>query len=313
MRQIPILAFALFVPAVLASAFWPNGRACHADAPSVEATSVDASAAGDVDEEEKSIAPQDAAAEKALLGLWSRFDGREDGKPLRFYYFHDGGIGLYRYGRVGLNNTHSYAYAADGKTLKLTFKKTGKKASTSYRIIEEDGRQVLLLQSDPYEPTTVRYYKEMGPMETAETASPSPAKPGFDRMWTHVDKFVTGGMEFSIYQFKPPALDGRGVGWHHRGDFNNWSTETLFYRRDGNGITLVFPQRKEHASSTLRIETHDGKRVMSLDSDPRNYWQSTTFVDGGRAFSAEAMRTFDGELDGAAAFGHLLNHTAGMQ
>lgn len=313
MRQIPILAFALFVPAVLASAFWPNGRACSAIKQAEAPPPAVATATSDDDEDEKSLLTDEAAAEKALLGLWSRFDGREDGKPLRFYYFHDGGIGLYRYGRVGLNNTHSYAYAADGKTLNLAFKKTGEKTSTAYRIVEEDGRQVLVLQNDPYEPTPVRYYKEMGPMDGVASEHQQPAKPGFDRMWTNVDKFVTGGMEFSIYQFKPPALDGRGVGWHHRGDFNNWSTETLFYRRDGNGITLLFPQRKERASSTLRIETHDGKRVMALDSDPRNFWQSSTFIDGGRAFSAEAMRTFDGELEGAAAFGHLLNHTASMQ
>ncbi len=132
-------------------------------------------------------------------------------------------------------------------------------------------------------------------------------------MWMDVDKFVTGGIEFSIYQFKPPALDGRGVGWHHRGDFDNWSTETLFYRRDGNGLTLIFPQRRERASSTVRIETRDNKRTLSLDSDPRNFWQASTFTDGGRSFSAGALHGIEEELPGAAAFGHLLNHTASMQ
>ena len=50
-----------------------------------------------------------------LKGLWSRHPdgtGRDD-EPMAFYYFHTGGVGLYRYGQVGHNTTNSYTWRVD--------------------------------------------------------------------------------------------------------------------------------------------------------------------------------------------------------
>ena len=301
MRNLPLYAFALCVPALVASIWAPSPSDASTTSPCAATMHDDDTTA------------QMAASHEALKGLWSRYDGRTDGTPLRFYYFHDDGIGLYRYGRVGLNNTHSYHYAADGTALTLTFNKTGTVVKTPYQIVEEDWRQVLLVQQDPYEPGVGRYVKEMGPMADhvdVDTAKDRAKGPGFDRMWMHVDAFRNGGIEFSIYQFKEPALDGRGVGWHHRGDFDNWSTETLFYRKDGDRLALYFPQRDEQASSTMTLTATDGRRTLSLGSDPRNYWQSSTFVDGGRAFGVSHEAT---QHDAQAAWIHLMSHTAGMR
>src|SRR5690554_5298743 len=64
--------------------------------------------------------------EDAVQGLWSRWPDRQrEGDPLRFYYFHGDGHGLYRYGRIGHTNTHSFDYRLEGDALLLTFRKSG--------------------------------------------------------------------------------------------------------------------------------------------------------------------------------------------
>ena len=58
-----------------------------------------------------------------IEGLWLKKDAGAD--EFRFYYFHKDGIGLYRYGKRHLNNTNSFEYKVEGRTIRLTFKKTG--------------------------------------------------------------------------------------------------------------------------------------------------------------------------------------------
>ena len=60
-----------------------------------------------------------------LAGLWSRYEGMSEGEPVRFWYFHGDGHGLYRYGRVGYTNTHSFDYTLRGDRVSLRFRKTG--------------------------------------------------------------------------------------------------------------------------------------------------------------------------------------------
>src|SRR5688500_5790122 len=43
----------------------------------------------------------EAPKKDALTGIWSRYEPGGLGAPLRFYYFHGDGHGLYRYGKVG--------------------------------------------------------------------------------------------------------------------------------------------------------------------------------------------------------------------
>ena len=86
---------------------------------------------------------------KEVAGLWSRWpDAKSDGDGVRFYFFHENGIGLYRYGQIGLNTTNSFDWAVDGDELVLTFRKTGEVKRSKFVV---DGKQLTLLD-DPKEP-----------------------------------------------------------------------------------------------------------------------------------------------------------------
>ena len=45
-------------------------------------------------------------------------------------------------------------------------------------------------------------------------------------IWIDYRNLATGGAEFHMYQLAATAIDGRGGGWFHRGDFDDWSTES---------------------------------------------------------------------------------------
>ena len=96
------------------------------------------------------------ATRAPLVGLWASAWGGAEGDPLRFYYFHDGGradaasaVGLYRYGRVGLNQTNSFDWSVDGDRVTFTFRKTGEKRTARFRITSENGTRAMVLDGDP--------------------------------------------------------------------------------------------------------------------------------------------------------------------
>src|SRR5690606_7804255 len=101
-------------------------------------------------------------------------------------------------------------------------------------------------------------------------------------------EFATGGMGFSMYQLSSAGIDGRGTGWHHRGDFDDWSTESLTYRFDATSMELRFDLTGERSSTGYGVVMgEDKKRRLVLHEDPRNWWQRAVFADMGRAFAAE--------------------------
>lgn len=239
-----------------------------------------------------------------IKGLWLKSAPASSDDQLRFYYFH-GEHGLYRYGQVGLNNTNSYDYTAQDGKLAFQFRKTGEKAEARYSFEEKAGRQWLVLNNDPREPKTSRYFKvpddvaaavlqrtgptDLGAAQVATTQldqePPPPAqKPGWDRLWMNVEKYKTGGMGFQLYQFYPPALDGRGVGWHHIGDFDNWSTEALNYRIFGDQVEIAFTVRGDVTTTRFKVQAADKRRALSFEDDPRNYHQRSRFIDAGKTF-----------------------------
>jgi hypothetical protein len=273
-------------------------------------------AIGDGEAEEGAV---DAAT---LKGLWSRHpdeSGREDA-PVAFYYFHDGGIGLYRYGQIGHNTTHSYRWAVGehhGATLLvLTYNKTGEVQHLQVRL-EQDGRRTLVIHRDPKNPGVAesRYFFVPPPSSLAlapdmvEPAAPwsssssasswssssSSSSGGIDdRLWIDERRFKTGGMAFSLYQLRKAGIDGRGTGWHHVGDYDDWSTESLSYRQlRGDGgvdrLDLAFPLRGDRTTTGVWVTVDAaGKRSLTLAHDPRDFGARHTFKDGGPSFAVFA-------------------------
>lgn len=256
-----------------------------------------APAAVDFEDVPEDICPADAV-DPALLGVWHRYDALAEGDRMRFYFFHEGGFGLYRYGKVGLTNTHSFDYSADGRALELTFRKTGERRRVPYRLDERDGRTWLVLDDDPREPGGARYFKapaaqqgavcsdmpwKPGPKEHAPSASPMIG----GRLWGEEQRYPTGGMSFSIYQLQPQAIDGRGVGWHHRGDYDEWTTETLTYRQRGDRLALSFPLRHDGGDTAISVTGEGDDRHLHLADDPRDFWRPHTYRDMGPTFAGQ--------------------------
>jgi hypothetical protein len=254
------------------------------------------------------------AQEDPLRGLWMRYETRGEGDPLRFWYFHGNGKGLYRYGKVGLANTHSFDYSVSGHgdrvELSLRFRKSGEEHPIAAVIEHEPGgRAWLTLHDDPREPGA-RYYKVESDLDFAALAQPqtepqtqpqtepqtepqtpeSSAEAGIgDRIWIDYQRHATGGAEFHMYQLAETAIDGRGVGWFHRGDFDNWSTESLTYRLDGERLELFFDIREEPNSTVFHVVEGERGRELVLDEDPRDFWARHRYLDGGRSFGGAAF------------------------
>lgn len=308
-----VLATGFSLAAAFVSLAWlerPARPACHGHAARPASVSVATPAVGDGESEPSADAGAVDAA--TLKGLWSRHpdeSGREDA-PVAFYYFHDGGIGLYRYGQIGHNTTNSYRWAIGehhGATLLvLTWNKTGAVQHLHVRL-EQDGRRTLVVRGDPKNPGVAesRYVfvpppssLAMAPDLVEPVASLSPSAPtgGIDdRLWIDERRFKTGGMAFSLYQLRKAGIDGRGTGWHHVGDYDDWSTESLSYRQlRGDGgvdrLDLAFTLRGDRTTTPVRIDVDAaGKRSLTLARDPRDFGASHTFKDGGPSFAAFAL------------------------
>jgi hypothetical protein len=226
--------------------------------------------------------PDPERAASGLVGLWSRTPGaRGDGDPVRFYFFHESGIGLYRYGKVGLNTTNSFDWRIRGDDLELVFRKTGAVARTNYRIDKSQALARLVLDDDPKEPLLHDVAYTYVPPSSAADALVDVFGIG-GRLWIDEQKFATGGTQFSLYQLRDPAIDGRGVGWHHIGDFNDWSTEALAYRDAGDLLELSFNLRGDKSRTRMK-RTGD---LLLLEEDPRSFWHVRTYKDGGPSFGA---------------------------
>lgn len=266
------------------------------------------------------------APEPQLYGLWSRLPlgNSDDGAPMNFYYFHnEGGIGLYRYGKVAYNTTNSYHWSVDGDDIVLDYNKSGSRVRVPYRI-EKGTRPVLVLVGDPRTPGQAETrYAWLPPMQQADVApdlfggddddaaATSPDSLSSDRvdnrLWMDFKSFKTGGNAFSLYQLRQAGIDGRGTGWHHVGDFDDWSTESFAYRLvrlgagdrlegdDGageaaRGLDLVFNLRQERATTALRTSHRSvgGKdvRFLTMSADPRDFQAPHEYRDAGPSFAA---------------------------
>ncbi|HEY4220574.1 MAG TPA: hypothetical protein VGO62_04510 [Myxococcota bacterium] len=231
-----------------------------------------------------------SAHPKEIAGLWSLWpDARDDGDGVRFYFFHPDGIGLYRYGKIGLNTTNSFDWKVAGGELVLTFRKTGDVVKTPFSV--DDQAHTLTLARDPKEPLvgTVRYtyvppsaQAAQAPDLVDDAGADARASKVAGRLWIDQKKFATGGMGFSLYQLKDSAIDGRGVGWHHIGDFDDWSTEALTFREGPKAIEFWFTLRGDHGKTAL---SRSGD-TLTLVEDPRGFWHVHNYQDAGPSFGS---------------------------
>jgi hypothetical protein len=249
----------------------------------------------------------DADAVRALSGIWWRYEQGAEGDSVRFYYFHGDGKGLYRYGRIGHTHTHSFDYDVRGDRLTLSFRKSGARHEVRFRIEREEGRDWIALEGDPREPLEAgptRYFRESAQtIRSPAIAHPSPetgpAPAG--HMWIDQTRYATGGYGFSFYQFRPAGIDGRGVGWHHRGDFDDWSTESLVYRIHADRLELWFPLTGEHHETGFSITRQGDERRLTLHADPRDFWHVHTYVDAGVSFGSHAITQARAPIDYVAS------------
>ena len=228
----------------------------------------------------------------SIAGLWSRFpDARGEGDPVRFYFFHPSGIGLYRFCKVGLNTTQSFDWRIAGDDLVLTFRKSGVVSRSGFAINNRTGVARLFLDDDPKEPllhsvgyTFVPPGAAAGFADLIDLEARADGATGIGgRLWMDLEKHATGGSTFSLYQLKNAAIDGRGVGWHHIGDFDDWSTEALSYRDAGATLDLLFTVRSESGRTPMKREGD----VLTLVEDPRTFWHVRRYKDAGPSFGAQ--------------------------
>jgi hypothetical protein len=221
-----------------------------------------------------------------LTGLWRAVPGqgaRED--TLRFWYFHGDGKGLYRYGTSGLNNTHSFDYEVVPGGVKLRFRKTGATHVVQARVEDTPAGPSLTLDPDPEDPGA-SYRLERGPVARGFGPAGDDTQQIDGRLWMDLQPFATGGVGFQMYQLNAAAIDGRGVGWFHRGDFDDWSTEALSYRLQGDALTLHFTARDERETVEVTLVVDGDDRVLTVQDDPRDFYKDHRYRDVGESFGA---------------------------
>jgi hypothetical protein len=236
----------------------------------------------------------------ALIGLWMAEDIHVPADPMHMYYFHKGGKGLYRYGQVGHNNTNSFDWrVTDGDKLELLFRKTGERARTRFVIGQEGGRRTLELADDPRAATPTRYRYLPANLDAEGTggALTLPVEENHfdgggiaDRIWMDLRRYATGGMGFVMYQLSDhPSQPGWKIGWHHRGDFDDWSTEQLIFRvepgrPEPGALRLRFLLTGQEVTSPITITRDRDRRTLTLERDPRNFHARTRLLDAGPSF-----------------------------
>jgi hypothetical protein len=237
-----------------------------------------------------------APVDDPLVGLWA--EPAADGEDrVRFYYFHGDGHGLYRYGKRASTYTNSFDYTVDGDTVELHFRKSG----IGWRVgfaIEPDasGRDRLVLATDPRGEGRGVYVRMRRDPVTHEAATPGVG----GRMWFDRASYATGGYGFALYQLRAAGIDGRGTGWFHRGDFDDWSTESLVYRMTGDRMDLAFEATGEIHSTRFALEPRDPATLV-LHEDPRDWWHVHRYLDAGPSFGEHAA--LQPPLDPRVSFG----------
>jgi hypothetical protein len=233
------------------------------------------------------------ALEAKLRGVWRREASSRAPDSVRFYYFHGDGNGLYRYGKTGFTQTHSFDYKLTKGELTLRFRHTGEIARSAIQLITlPNGEQTLRLEQDPRDSGAIYRKEEDAVAPKAQVANfpatnvevqQSAALGG--RLWFDQRTLAAGGYDWKMYQFNASGIDGRGIGWFHTGTFDDWTTEALIYRIEGDQIHLEFAAKQSRESTSFSLHRdRDGRRFLELKEDPRDFWRSHQYRDVGASF-----------------------------
>lgn len=223
------------------------------------------------------------ARQTALAGLWERTDLPEK-DDVRFYFFHPSGIGLYRFGKLGLNHTHMFRYVQAGSKLAIVFSRSGEHHELTVSRRRQGDGLFLTLSEDPREQgKSMTYRRRVMPNDEPSDFTSAPA--GFNRMWIHTLRSQKGTDAFAMYQFQKPDDSGRGRGWFHHGDYDEWTTESLEYVKRGKTLQLNFELVEQQTQTGFAVRRTGDGRVLELERDPRGFWQRRVFVDQGPSFA----------------------------
>ncbi len=107
-------------------------------------------------------------------------------------------------------------------------------------------------------------------------------------MWIDLQRYATGGQGFALYQLRDAGIDGRGTGWFHRGDFDEWNTEALVYRVQGEQLTLSFAHEGRTYRTRVTFDQGAEPPRLALTHDPRDFDHAHTYVDAGPSFGRQA-------------------------
>ena len=230
-------------------------------------------------------------ADDALHGLWIQSPVRVPKDEMRFYYFHPGGAGLYRYGQAGYNQTHSFDWSVRGDEVRLHFRKTGETATTRIRLGGRGDERTLTMLEDPRGPGIVTYRRV--PSALTEGLGPLAIPDGLGsdgailvgRIWVDQTAYATGGAGFRMYQLSEHETEaGWRIGWHHLGDHDDWTTERFDYRANEGLLDVRFLVRGDEARLPISLDHIAGRARLVLERDPRNFLQRTRLLDGGPSF-----------------------------
>lgn len=222
-------------------------------------------------------------AKLQLSGLWERTDLPEK-DDVRFYFFHPSGIGLYRFGKLGLNHTHMFRYVQAGSKLAIVFSRSGEHHEMTVSQRRRGEASFITLSDDPREGGKAMSYRRR-PMPNAQDLDFDAAPTGFDRMWIHTLRSQKGADAFAMYQFQKPDASGRGNGWFHHGDYDEWTTESLNYVKRGQTLELNFELMRQRTQTRFELSRSADGRLLRLERDPRGFWQQRRFLDQGPSFA----------------------------
>jgi len=218
-----------------------------------------------------------------LAGLWERTDLPEK-DDVRFYFFHPSGIGLYRFGKLGLNHTHMFRYVQAGSKLAIVFSRSGEHHELTVSRRKQGDAVFLTMSEDPREQgQSMTYRRRTMPSDASERLDAEAT--GFNRMWIHLLRSQKGADAFAMYQFQKPDASGRGHGWFHHGDYDEWTTESLEYVKRGKTLELNFELMKQQTQTRFEVRRSADGRMLALERDPRGFWQRRVFMDQGPSFA----------------------------